>query len=159
MDLLKKQHERAIADDFIDWYNKNGNTKYRFHKHGETPDFIYIFENQKMLLEVTAEYYDEDYAKMLWQNARRRPSAPQMWVGKEPDQNLINHANIGLTKKCAKKYPTGCILLINIYPEITTAEEFELLINQINIPSVNPFVEIYVGGNFPVSGFHYWKLL
>jgi hypothetical protein len=158
MDSLKKQHERAIAEAFIDWYNKQNNTKFSFHKHGEPPDFVYIFENQTMLLEVTAEYYDEENAKMLWQNARRIPNAPQIWIGKEPDQSLISHANIGLTKKCAKKYPDGCILLINIYPDITTSEEFELLINQINIPSNNSFIEIYVGGNFPVGGFHYWKL-
>jgi hypothetical protein len=127
MDVTQEQHERAIADAFIDWYNQQNNTIFRFHKRGETPDFVYIFGNQTMLLEVTGSYYDEEYAEMLWQNARHRPNAPQMWKGKEPDQNLINHANINLTKKCAKKYPSGCVLLINIYPEITTAEEFEYL--------------------------------
>ena len=158
MDAIKEQHERAIADAFINWYNQQHNTIFKFHERGETPDFIYIFGNRKMLLEVTGSYYDDDYAKMLYQNARHRPNAPQIWIGKEPDQNLINHANVGLTKKCAKKYPTGCILLINIYPDITTSEEFQSLIHQINIPLNNPFIEIYVGGRFPVGSFYYWKL-
>jgi hypothetical protein len=157
MESLKKQVERAEAEAFVDWYNRQNNTKFRFHEHRDKPDFVYFFEDQRMLLEVTGRYYGEDYAKWHWQNVRGRPNAPQ-WIGKEPDQRLINHVCIGLEDKCAKKYPTGCILLINIYPDITTPDEFELLISQVNIPTSNPFVEIYVGGRFPVGGFHYWKL-
>ena len=65
MDAIKEQHERAIADAFINWYNQQHNTIFRFHKRGETPDFVYIFGNQIMLLEVTGSYYNDDWTKPL----------------------------------------------------------------------------------------------
>jgi hypothetical protein len=161
---VKEQNERAVADAFINWYNELNNTEFKYYKRGEAPDFVYRFENRMMPLEVTTGYYDEDNAKMLWENARGRPSAPKIWIGKEPDQSLINHINIGLTNKCAKKYPADCTLVMNIYPDITTTEELEALINQIRVPTDHPFKEIYLTGMFLTSsnntgGYQCWKLV
>jgi len=114
-------------------------------------------------LEITGAYYDADNAAMLWQNARGVSGAADMWIGKEPDQKLIDSINAGLAKKCSKPYPATCVLVKYLNPDITAAEEFEFLIAQIKIPVGHPFMGIYVGGLFPMSrnssgGYQWWQL-
>jgi hypothetical protein len=117
-----------------------------------------------MLLEVTAAYYDANNATMLWQNVRGVPGAPQIWMSKGPDRKLIGSVSEILEKKCGKPYPEGCVLLVVLYPDITSAEEFEHLLPDIKIPPATSFAEIYVAGMFPASsggsrgGYDCWKL-
>jgi hypothetical protein len=165
VDRTQEQHERAVADAFIDWYNSRHGTAYQYHERGaDPPDFVYRTGTRDMLLEVTAAYYDQDNAKMFWQNARGVRDAPQIWCSGEPDSSLLERVNRALQTKCAKNYPPGCVLVVALYPDITTAEEFAALIPDIAVPSLCAFSEIYVGGLFPASsggspgGYYHWRL-
>jgi hypothetical protein len=164
MDSTQEQHEQAVGAAFIAWYNRQHGTAFRYHSRGaDPPDLVYRCGDREILLEITAAYYDADNATMLWQNARGVSGAADMWMSKDPDQKLIDNINVGLTKKCDKSYPADCVLVMHLNPDITTAEEFEALIAQIKIPADHPFVEIYVGGMFPIShnsngGYQWWKV-
>ena len=165
VDATQGQHDRAVADRFIEWYNSRYGTAYEFYARGaEPPDFVYRDGDREMLLEVTAAYYDATNATMLWQNARGVPGAAQSWMSQEPDRKLVESVSATLAKKCGKPYPDGCVLLVVLYPDITSAEEFEHLRSRIQIPPTMPFTEIYVAGVFPASsggsrgGYYCWKL-
>ena len=101
---------------------------------------------------------------MLWQNARGVPDAADLWSSRSPDTKLIDSINLMLAKKSTKPYPPGCILVLVLYPDLTTAEEFEELMPSVNVPPQHPFTEIYVGGMFPASsngslgGYFWWRL-
>jgi hypothetical protein len=78
--------------------------------------------------------------------------------------DLIYSVNLALTKKSGKAYPSGCVLVVAVYPDLTAAEEFALLMPEIRVPDAHPFAEIYVGGLFPAwsggseGGYSWWKL-
>jgi hypothetical protein len=165
MDALQEQHERAVGDAFIEWYNKQMGTSFAYSAHGaEAPDLIYRDGTKELLLEITVAYYDAGHATMLWQNARGLSDAPDSWSSKGPDQKLIDSVTLALAKKSAKAYPTGCVLLVVVYPDLTDAEEFFSLMPDIRVPDGHPFAEIYVGGLFPafssgsVGGHSWWKV-
>ncbi|MBI2360631.1 MAG: hypothetical protein HYY46_11750 [Deltaproteobacteria bacterium] len=165
MDVTQEQHERAVADSFVEFYNRENGTDYRYHSRGEDPpDLIYRSGSHEMRLEITAAYYDTENAAMLWQNARGVPGARDIWISKSPDVKLIESINSTLAKKCVKRYPSGWVLLVDLYPDLVTAEEFADLISEIQVPAGHPFAEIYVAGVFPASssgsrgGYHCWKL-
>lgn len=165
MDTIQEEHERGVGDAFLDWYNQRMGTSYKYNARGvDAPDLIYRDGAKELLLEITVAYYDAGHATMLWQNARDLPDAPDSWSTKSPDQKLIDSVRLALTKKSGKAYPPGCVLLIAIYPDLTTAEEFAALIPEISVPDAHPFTEIYVGGLFPASssgsvgGYSWWKL-
>lgn len=166
MDAVQDEHERAVANIFVEWYNRLHGTAYVYHTRGaDPPDFVYRDGNSEMLVEVTAAYYDAKNAAILWRNARRIPGAPQSWMSKEPDRKLVESVNVALEKKCGKPYPPGCVLLVNVYPDITSAEEFQELLHDIHVPANCFFAEIYVTGEFPTSsggspgGYSCWKLV
>ncbi|MFQ5804333.1 MAG: hypothetical protein ACE5JQ_15700 [Candidatus Methylomirabilales bacterium] len=165
MDSIQEQHERAVGDAFIEWYNNWNGTKFRYHGRGaDPPDLVYRSESEETFLEITVAYYDANNAAMLWQNARRVQGAANIWIGKNPDQKIIEHVNAVLTEKCGKQYPPKCVLVVGVYPDVTAAEELDALIGQIKVPVDHPFVEIYLAGNFPSSsggsggGYYCWKL-
>jgi hypothetical protein len=165
MDLTQKQHELAVGTAFIEWYNRQNDTAYRYHSRGaDPPDLVYRSGDHEILLEITAAYYDADNAAMLWQNARGVASATDIWISKDPDQKLIDSINTGLIKKCAKSYPAHCVLILHIYPDLMSAEELDALLHQIKIPADHSFAGIYLTGMFPTSsggsrsGYSCWKL-
>lgn len=165
MDTIQEQHERAVGDAFVEWYNQRNGTEYRYDTRGtDPPDLIYRSGSQQLILEITAAYYDAGNAAMLWRNARGVPHAPNSWSSKSPDLKLIESINSTIKKKCAKQYPPSCVLLVALYPDLTSAEEFAELMPQVEVPTAQPFTEIYVGGLFPASssgslgGHCYWKL-
>lgn len=165
MDRVQEQHERAVGDAFIEWLNQQHGTAYRYEARGaDPPDLVYRSGTHQLHLEVTAAYYDASNAAMLWQNARGVPGAPDTWSSKGPDQKLVESINLALAKKCAIAYPSGCVLLVSLYPDLTSVEEFADLVPQIRVPPSHPFSAIYVAGMFPASssgshgGHHCWKL-
>ena len=166
MDSTQEQHERAVADAFVDWLNHQNGTGYIYDRRGaDPPDLVYRCGDHELHLEITAAYYDAANATMLWQDARAVPGAPDMWSSKSPDQKLVGSVNSALAKKCAKPYPPGCVLLVALYPDLTSAEELADLTPEISVPADHSFAGIYVGGMFPVSshgspgGYHCWKLV
>jgi hypothetical protein len=165
MDHVQEQHERAVGDCFMEWYNKRNGTEFHYDRRGaDPPDLVYRSGTQELLLEITSSYYDENNAAMLWQNARGVRGAADLWMGKEPDQTLIKHINRMIAKKCSKPYPERCLLIVQIYPDLTDADEMNAMRDQIEIPERHPFAEIYVGGLFPSSssgspgGYYYAKV-
>lgn len=165
MDVIQEKHERAVGDAFMDWYNTRHGTTYAYHDRGANPpDLIYRSGSQQIFIEVTAAYYDAGHATMLWQDARGVPDAADLWSSQSPDAKLIDSINLMLAKKSNKPYPPSCILVLVLYPDLTTAEEFEELIPGVNVSTQHPFAEIYVGGMFPASssgslgGYVWWRL-
>ncbi len=166
MDTTQEKHERAVADRFVDWYNEHHSTAYAYHTRGaDPPDFIYRDGSGEMPLEITAAYYDATNATMLWQNARGIPGAAQTWISEGPDRKLVESVSAALRKKCAKDYPPGCVLVVSLYPDITSAEEFQELLPDIQVPEACSFRAIYLAGAFPSSsgrrqgGYYCWKLV
>jgi hypothetical protein len=165
MDALQEPHERAVGDAFIEWFNARKGASFAYSSRGsDPPDLIYRDGSKEVLLEITVAYYDDGHARMLWQNARNVGGAPDLWSSKSPDQKLVDSVTMALAKKSAKAYPSGCMLLVVVYPDLTDAEEFASLRQGIVVPPSHPFAEIYVGGLFPVSsagssgGYSWWKV-
>jgi hypothetical protein len=102
---------------------------------------------------------------MLWQQARNVPAAPDTWSSASPDAKLIEAITAILAKKASKQHPPGCVLVINVYPDITSAEELEAILGEVQVPGKHPFQAIYVAGLFPTSsfgsaaGYRWWKLV
>lgn len=149
----------------VEWYNQQNGTNFEYHDRGANlPDLVYRSGSKEILLEVTVAYYDTGHAMMLWQNARSVPHAADAWNSRSPDQKLIDSVNLMLAKKSTKPYPSGCVLVLALYPDLTTAEEFDDLMYGIKVPIDHPFTQIYVGGMFPAStsgsrgGCFWWRL-
>jgi hypothetical protein len=165
MDDTKAQHEKAVGDEFVRWFNEKNNTDFVLKGQagdGPGPDLAYSAE---LRLEVTDAYYDDQDAKFLWKNARKAPDAPQGWQGTEFDKTLLDQINKRLEEKCLKSsYGPNCILVINMQPSLTTAEELESMLPNVKLPQSVPFVGIYLTGNFPSSvgsagGYRCWRLI
>jgi hypothetical protein len=57
MDTTQEQHERAVGAAFIEWYNRQNSTEFRYHDRGaDPPDLVYHSGSQELLLEITAAY-------------------------------------------------------------------------------------------------------
>ncbi len=164
MDAIQEQHERAVGDAFVDWYNKLTGSSFEYHARGaDPPDLIYREGTKELLLEITGGYYDDEHATMLWQNAREVPGAPDSWSGKSPDQKLIESINLALGKKSNKAYPSACLLVVAVYPDLVSSKEFVALLPEICVPTGHPFAAIYAGGLFPESmgsagGYSWWRV-
>jgi len=164
MDSIQKQNEQVVGDKFINWYNKHINASFRYYSRGfEAPDLVYCDGNNEIYLEVTGAYYNQLDAAIRWQNARRKENAPKSWRGVNCDDSLIEHINIRLEEKCKKSYGKNCILVIYVRPYITSIEELADRLSEIQIPERNPFLKIYLTGDFPDStkskgGYQCWEI-
>lgn len=165
MDKIQERHERAVGQEFIRWYNAQNGTAYAYHaRGGDPPDLVYRSCNQEMLLEITTAYYDDEHAKMTGQSVRRLPDRPESpFEALGADQKLIAFINLILAKKCKKTYPPGCLLVVSIYPDMTAPVDFLSLMPGIIVPMGHRFVEIYVGGLFPMTtgfpgGYLWWAI-
>jgi len=160
---LKQEVERGIGDRFIQWYNQKMGKKYKFDRFGaDPPDLLYRDSWGILPVEITTEYYDQNDARQNWQNVRNN-SATGGWSGVDFDQSLVKRIIKRIEKKCEKTYDQGTILVIGIYPRLTTNKEFHSMLNTICLPTKIPFSGIYVGGKFPFSldtmgGYFYWQL-
>lgn len=157
---LKQKVERAIGDKFVDWLNQVTGSEFQFDRIGaDPPDLVYRDGDKTMPVEVATSYYHEEDAVMRWKEARKDPTAPMKWSKPldEPDQRLITDINQRIVQKCLGTHDKGTVLVIEIYPAITTKTEFEELKSSIVIPNSIPFRAIYVAGSFP-SGYFCWKL-
>ena len=102
---------------------------------------------------------------MRWKHARKDSTAPVKWSKPldEPDQRLITGIYERIVEKCLGTHDVGTVLVIEIYPAITTKTEFEDLKSSIAIPKWIPFAAIYVAGSFPhggdgPGGYFCWKV-
>jgi len=162
MDHIQEKHERAVGDKFIIWHNERFGKSFAYISRG-IPDLTYNDGNKNIHLEITDAYYDQRDAAIKWQNARGQPNAPKEWSGKNCDGNLIDDINMRIEEKCRKSYGNNCILIINIFPYLTSSREIEIKLHGIKIPETNPFLKIYLTGDFPYStksqgGYQCWEI-
>jgi hypothetical protein len=136
-DFLKQKVERAIGDEFIEWVNRTTGSKFVFDRTGaDPPDLLYRDCDKVLPIEVATSYYHAEDAIMRWKHARNDPTTPTKWSQplNEPDQRLIADINKRITQKCLGAYDPGTLLVIEIYPAITTNVEFQELKSSIAIP-------------------------
>ena len=164
MKPLKQQVERGIGEAFVKWYNMTNGTNFVFGQFGaDPPDLIYSDGNEVLPLEITTSYYDARVATLEWKLARHDPTAANGWSGINFDASLIDALEDRIAKKCIGTHDAGTVLVLGIYPRLTSSAEFEALKENIAIPQMNPFCAIYVAGSFPCSndasgGYYCWKL-
>ncbi len=164
MNTYKKNFERSVGESFIDWYNRQNNTNFAFRCQGESPDLTYRDGAAVLHVEVTSAYYDKRHAKSLWQNARREPNAPKGWGGIDFDKALKEEIEKAIADKCDKNYGPDCVVLVvDVTPVLTGADEMESQLGEIRVPSAHRFAGIYLTGDFPVTstspgGYRCWRL-
>ena len=152
MDDTQRQHERAVGDTLIKELNRKRGTDYAFYRRGnEGPDLIYRDGRSQIGLEIVTCYYDSNDAEYKWKNARTRTDAPKRWSGVNFDETLVMNINKALQAKCSKHYGPNCLLAVSISPNLTTFNEMNELLPNIEIPPEHQFVGIYLIGHFGVS--------
>ncbi len=150
MDQYKEKNERAVGDTFIEWLNSEMGTKYRFIERPDlAPDLLYSSSGNVLLIEVTSSFYDREHAKFIWKSIREEEDAPNGWIGCNPNKSLTAEIYKRVTEKAKKRYGDKTVLLIEVPPGVTSAEELAVMLNKQQVPKQLPFVGIYVVGNFP----------
>lgn len=163
MDATQEKHERAVGESFVGWYNAQNGTAFAYQgRPSEAPDLRFTDGDQELLLEIADSYYDKRDAELKWKNAREVSGAPKAWYGVNMDAALTEHINTVIADKCGKNYGPRCILIVNVSPNLTTAEELEPLLKILKVPA-HAFQAIYVTGGFPQSsqsagGYRCWKI-
>ena len=150
MSTLNEQFEKSSGDKFVDWINCSRNTQFAFKgRAGEAPDLVYENKEGKILLEITAAYYDAKHAKFLWDCVRNPDDQSDVLVsGPNFSKNLADEVIARIKTKSKKDYGQGCILLVVITPGATSYEDLNRLLSEPDIGAV-PFVGIYIAGTFP----------
>jgi hypothetical protein len=152
MDPIQEKFERSVAEEFFEWFNAQYGTNYSFFRRaGDAPDLVFKSSENELLVEITAAYYDGAHGAFLWKGARAAPDAPSGWTGANPHRSLAAAISKSVAKKCSNRYGTQTILLVNVPPGLTTAEELFRLMSESSFPKENPFLGVYVCGRFPIS--------
>jgi hypothetical protein len=106
----------------------------------------------RLQAEIVAAYADAGrHAAFLWGNARGVANAPSNWQGENPDAKLAAAIWQRVEAKARKPYAASVVLLIEIPPGVTLAEDLSgLLLARTDSPEM-PFLGVYVTGTFPTS--------
>ena len=152
MNQLKEKNEKAVGETFIEWLNSESGSNYRFVDHPDiAPDLRYSSNGNELLIEVTSAFYDEKHAKFIWKGIRQNEDAPPSWKGVNANKSLVIEICERITNKAQKRYGGKTVLLIEVPPGVTSAEELEEMLVTMQFPKKLPFVGIYVVGNFPIK--------
>ena len=152
MDPLQAEFEQGVGDRFAEWLSAKTGSPCRFLRRADrAPDLVYAFANGELLVEITAAYYDSQHAKFLWESARCKPSAPVGWAGVDPSKSLAGAISTCIREKSKKQYGANVVLLVEVPPGVTSAEDLQQLLAAHQLPDAAPFVGIYVVGNFPIT--------
>lgn len=154
MEELKKQFERGVADRFFNCLKYQGGPGFSFSRAGERPDLVYVNGAYELPIEITEACFDNKQTEFLWRLARG-PEDPDLClvsVG-NPDEALANSIVERVHTKCRKGYDEKTIVLIEVPPGHTTAENLEKLLVQKkqDFPPVIPLQGVYVTGRFPLQ--------
>ena len=149
MDDVQARFERAVAEQFLNWYNAQHKSCFQIITKGESPDFVISDSNTQIGLEITAAYYDSDHAKFLWQSPRKFENALTNWSGVNFDDRLVENIFGCIESKAKKPYGKDCILLIYVRPGITSFNELIEIIQAHQQPNQISFSSVYVVGSFP----------
>ncbi len=153
METLKEKVELASGNAFIDWFNNKYRTNYSYHgRAGEAPDLIYSDNKSELTIEHTGAYYDSSHASFIWKGARSTEEITEPWIGCNPDDNLAKEIRNRIEEKSIKDYGKNCILLIEVPPGVTAAEDLEKrLLTLPTLQGGERFLGIYVAGRFPIT--------
>jgi hypothetical protein len=66
---IKKEHERAIVDNFLAYYNQANGTQFIVDSEPEPPEAIAKYCENYIWLEVTDAFWSDEYAKDLYSYA------------------------------------------------------------------------------------------
>jgi len=165
MDCTQRAHEQAVGDRFVRWYNEQHHAAFVFVGRPDgAPDLTYRDDHRELNLEITDCYYDADDATVKWMNARQQRNAPTEWTGMNFDASLIESVNSALRHKCTHRYGIDCLLVVNVSPALTTAEEMAELLHGITILKEHCWKGIYLAGTFgdssdgSIGGCRVWEL-
>ena len=169
------EHEKFTAEKIVSLcgesalYNRLGDPKRR------EPDVIFSTSSDSLGIEVTTAYYqgDEDdpdlHAREDWKFAKNptfdehgihrtidpKTGKPKIWD--RMDERLTTSCQRALNEKCSKKYEGVNRLWLAIYADapLTEPDEFNLIIQKLTIPSINPFERIFILHRFtgPSGGY------
>lgn len=150
---LQEQRERSVGDQFASWLSGMTGHECTFKRRGtpkHEPDLLYEFRHQELGVEVTSAYYGDDHAAFLWKGLRAEADAPTTWSGVNPNVALADAVLKSVAQKSVKPYAENALLLIDIPPGVTSAEELEGLLAVRSLPH-SPFSGIYLVGRFPLT--------
>jgi hypothetical protein len=140
MDPIQKEFERSVGDRFIEWLNTETGSEYYFaDRPDRAPDLLY------------SSYYDNAHAAFLWKGFRGAKDAPDGWTGVDPNKSLAAAISDRIAKKSKKRYGDNTVLLIEVPPGVTSAEDLASLLREQLVKCETPFVGIYVVGRFPIT--------
>jgi hypothetical protein len=152
MDPIQKEFERSVGDRFIEWLNTETGSEYYFaDRPDRAPDLLYSSNGVELLVEITTTYYDNAHAAFLWKGFRGAKDAPDGWTGVDPNKSLAAAISDRIAKKSKKRYGDNTVLLIEVPPGVTSAEDLASLLREQLVKCETPFVGIYVVGRFPIT--------
>ena len=140
----KQDLELAACEYFIGSYNAIHHTHLTLGQHRDKPDCVLhdVVTKEQVGVEVTHLYYDAREAKMVLGRLSKQPHGVMNIV------QLIAKLNADMVEKTnrAAKYDFEgkLILLIRVASPIFDKQDFEMYEDEINVPSLNPFAEIWL---------------
>lgn len=166
-DRLKKAHEQAICDTFMDLIAELGGPRFSPIPHAmQSPDCIYESGELSIKVEHTSAQYDVDHRKFIESPVRGTKYPDDAWPpmkkGETPepmgnlDELMAGSIIDAVRKKCGKAkmghYSPDTILLVEALPGLTTVEELREILTrrQDDFPDI-PFAGVYVVGRFPFT--------
>jgi hypothetical protein len=157
-------HEKFTAEKIISLCGEGA----AFDRFGDPkrrePDVVFATASDSLGIEVTTAYYqgDEDdpnlHARDDWKFAKNptfdkqglhriidpKTGKPKIWD--RMDERLTTSCQRALNEKCSKQYEGVNHLWLAIYADapVTESYEFDLIIEKLTIPSVNPFERMFI---------------
>lgn len=151
---LKKRHEKAAAERFINLYNKEFGYDFILKLIRESPDFEYqdTVTGETIGLEVVTVYYNKKDAENSWNMARGISNivASDIIVNPDhllPDHLLLEFINKQVRKKAQKNYnyPHPIILVLDTRPALSDEFDINEIVKEVQLPDELPFKEIFLG--------------
>jgi len=133
---VKKQHERAVVQDFLEWLNARRGTQFKVIEEPDRPDAIIRSTRVTRWVEVTDAFWTEDWAKDLYSYAtpgeEHKPVESGPYTGM--DESLASHFVQVLVNKLKKrsylqsleKYGPGYLLVPINHPLFNVRTVWEM---------------------------------
>lgn len=166
-DRIKKAHEQAICDKFMDLITELGGPAFSPVPHAmQSPDCIYENGELSVKVEHTSAQYDVDHRKFIESPVRGTKYPDDAWPPMKKGETPKPMRNVhevmatsiidAIRKKCDKAkmghYSPDTILLVEALPGLTAAENLKEILTrrQDDVPDM-PFAGVYVVGRFPFT--------
>jgi len=134
---IKKEHERAVMLDFLNWYNLKEECSYVIYAEPDPPEALIKDGNKLSWLEVTDTFYSNEWAKTITSNATPGEKNHKWQGGLQVNMDVyfakkfVENLQKKLTKNSyvqpAKEFGAGILLITLEYPFLSN-ETFEEII-------------------------------